>query len=454
MKYSIAYLLLLATSLHAAVLPQSWQEGLDRSLDRWANLESGVLDDNAERFVDYTNAAYNWNTKSDGTWCSGFVPGGFWYLFDMTGDFAWRSRAEKWTEGVRSRATATDNDTGFQVFDSFGLGIMFGSPGNVPDYTSVVLTGTQTLVDERWNEGIGCFRSWDGGEDNPNALPFEVNIDQLMNLEIILWSADNGGTADLVDKAVSHADKTWDHNVREDGSTFHVVSYNLDGTVASKRTHQGWTRDSTWSRGQAWAVYGYTMVYRYTQLPRMLDRAEACFAYFAQQVALDRDDYVPYSDFDAPLNASNPRDTSAAAIVASAALELYTMTNDPQYLSYARATLNNLCSAEYLTSGNQESVLKSASEKWGKGEVGAIFADYFLLEAFWRYENWITDEAIDEWHGFPVLAGLDVNTETWLGWINIEFDPWVWSYALNRYIYLDGPLPDDPIGAWAFIPKW
>lgn len=39
-----------------------------------------------------------------------------------------------------------------------------------------------------------------------------------------------------------------------------------------------------------------------------------------------RDDNVPYSDFDAPIDEDNPRDSSSTAIVASALLELFQLT--------------------------------------------------------------------------------------------------------------------------------
>ena len=139
-----------------------------------ANLADNVLLGNAERFVDYTGTSGVWNTKSDSTWCSGFIPGMFWYLYEMTGESRWRDDALHWTEGVRSRATATDNDTGFQIFESFGHGYLIDETLREA-YKPVMLQGAATLVEQRYNAGVGCFRSWDGGTSNPTSLPFEVN---------------------------------------------------------------------------------------------------------------------------------------------------------------------------------------------------------------------------------------------------------------------------------------
>jgi hypothetical protein len=49
------------------------------------------------------------SAKPDGTyrnlpsswWCSGFFPGGLWYLFEKTNDPKWSKAARLWTEAVR-----------------------------------------------------------------------------------------------------------------------------------------------------------------------------------------------------------------------------------------------------------------------------------------------------------------------------------------------------------------
>jgi len=452
------YLLVVAGSLMLAELvgaPSSIAireaKVLEHAGDRAQRLAEQVLGNNQEKFVDYTTTGGIWNVKNDSTWCSGFVPGIYWYLWAITGEESWRQLAMKWTEGVRSRATATDNDTGFQVYDSFGLGYAFDESLRA-DYGQVLLQGAATLVNQRYNVNIGCFRSWDQNLTDPYAGLFEVNIDQMMNLELILWAGLNGGPTEYVDYAVSHADKTWENNVRPDGSTYHVVSYNLDGTVASKRTHQGWTRDSTWSRGQAWAVYGYTMLYRYTGLQRMLSRAIRCYDYFIRETILDDNGYVPYSDFDAPLDSLNPRDTSAGAIVASAALELYQITGDRRYLLNAEAILESLSSPKYLTIGwGWQSILGGASEKWGRSDVGAIFADYFFLEALYRWEqaDQPPGQVTGNWAGYDVMDSRFVDTGSWMGWLMARDAPYVYHYGLEGWLYAEESTESDQ-GAWFY----
>lgn len=64
------------------------------------------------------------------------------------------------------------------------------------------------------------------------------------------------------------------NHFRDDASSFHVVSYNDDGTVESRGTFQGYSDSSAWARGQAWGLYGYTMCYRETGDAKYLKHAE------------------------------------------------------------------------------------------------------------------------------------------------------------------------------------
>lgn len=449
---TVAALIAAATVLEAQSLPTQLQGVIDLAEVRYENVATNVLRGNTDRFINYTTTSGNWQTQSSSTWTSGFLPGIYWYLYGLTGDNTWELYGEDWNEGVRSRATATDNDTGFQILDSFGTALDFGTNIDRIDYIDTILLGAETMTDERYNSTIGAYRAWDQDTSNPASMPFEVNVDMIMNMELVLFAAENGGPSVYTDYAINHADRTWDDLVRVDGSTFHVVEYDSSGGVVGKRTHQGWTTNSTWSRGQAWAVYGYTMLYRYTELPRMLDRAELTFDYFVKATDAQRADGIPYSDFDAPINSNNPSDTSAAAIVASAALELYTLTSDFKYLERAELILSSLSATPYLTSGtNHQALLDYASEKWGKDDVGAVFADFYLLEAAWRYLNWVDDGSSGElWNGFP-REGDYVDTGSYIGGIDVRFEPWLYAYELDTWLYFVDNNDEITNGAWFYM---
>lgn len=77
----------------------------------------------------------------------------------------------------------------------------------------------------------------------------------------------------------------------------------------------------------------------------------------------------------------------------------------------------------------------------------------------WQFWRDASDELI-AWH-FPhftdaeTWAGLtvvndSVNTGSWMGWLNVKFSPWVWSYDMKSWVYLPEPS-EVPSGAWAFV---
>lgn len=419
---------------------------------RYAALTTETLHSNQEQFVNYTTASGIWRIQNDATWTSGFLPGTLWYLDALAPDPIWASRAVHWDAGVRSRAYATDNDTGFQILDSFGTALEVGATVDVDDYTRVLLDAADTLVTERWNPTIGALRAWPANTANPTSMPFEVNIDMLMNLELLFWATEHGGPESYRTIAISHADRSWEDLVREDGSTFHVVSYDASGNVLSERTHQGWKRDSTWSRGQAWGVYGYTMLYRHTALPRMLTRAEALLAYFLEATEADAGDAIPFSDFDAPLDSLNPRDSSAAAIIASAALELYHLTGESRHRDVAERILQSLSAPPYLaTERSWQSLLTGASEKWGESEVGAIFADFYLLEAVWRYWNWLESD-LGSWRGQTIESGYQLDHDPTFGRAFVAYAPWIYRRQTRQWVYVLNT--DTPAGGeWGYFAR-
>ena len=99
------------------------------------------------------------------------------------------------------------------------------------------------------------------------------------------------------------------NHFRPDYTSYHVVSYNNDGSVEIKQTHQGKNAESAWSRGQAWGVYGYTSCYRETRDTAFLQEAVHIADMIMERVKTD--DLIPYWDYDAPAGEKTPRDASA-----------------------------------------------------------------------------------------------------------------------------------------------
>ncbi len=192
--------------------------------------------------------------------------------------------------------------------------------------------------------------------------------------------------------AVSHANVTMKNHIRPDSTSFHVLVYNdKTGECIRKCTHQGYADNSVWARGQAWGIYGYTMCYRETGDVKYMETAKQLAG--AYLIRLGKD-YVPYWDFDDPDIPYAPKDVSAAAVTASAFLELSEQQSNKEekayYRSEAEKMLRALSSSTYLSgTENAAILLHSTGNKPRNGEVDIPinYADYYYLEALIRLKR-------------------------------------------------------------------
>jgi len=93
-------------------------------------------------------------------WTSGFVAGTLWYLFEYSGDPAFRSAAEARTLALEGQKTNTGtHDVGFMINSSFGNGLRLT---NNAAYVDVLVTAAGSLG-TRFNETVGATRSWSWG---------------------------------------------------------------------------------------------------------------------------------------------------------------------------------------------------------------------------------------------------------------------------------------------------
>jgi len=322
-----------------------------------------------------------WEFSSRTWWTSGFFSGATWYMYELTNrDSFWLDTAIKWTSDLESQKYDTSNhDVGFQIFSSYGNGYRIIQN---EDYKNVILTAANSLA-SRYDETIGSIRSWSWGNWN-----YPVIIDNMMNLELLLWASENGGDEELKTIAINHANKTLENHVRSDGSTYHVIDYNNDGSVKAKDTHQGFNVESTWSRGQAWGLYGFTVMYRFTKNQTFLEAAKILGDYFIDNLPSD---FIPYSDFEDPNIPNVSKDASAATIACSALFELSKYVDDEKYKTSAVQILNSLLNNYLAKNSNYHSVIKRGCTRSGEVERGIIYADYYLLESLVRYKSTITN---------------------------------------------------------------
>jgi unsaturated chondroitin disaccharide hydrolase len=240
---------------------------------------------------------------------------------------------------------------------------------------------------------VGMFRSVHAdpsNSGNPDAS-FPVLIDHDMDLELVYWAAKASGHLEWIDLANSHLEKVVANMVRPDGGTYQFGFFNEDtGDFVHGQTRQGYANNTTWSRGHAWLLYSLVNAYTETGRSDFLLATKRVADYWLAHVGADM---VPSWDFNAPASAGLYKDSSAAAVAASAFVKLASRlagtTEGTKYRAAADATLASLASPAYLNSGISRGLLLHGA-KWvarNAADHSLIYGDYYFLEAINRYNG-------------------------------------------------------------------
>ena len=376
----------------------SSEPDVDNDLDFCDRHVRASLNDlkNEAGYIDYSMMPRNiaagdttWHCRksSPEEWCSGFWPGVLWYAYEATGDSALLTEADRFTLRLDTiiNSRPYDHDIGFLIQCSYGNGYRLTRK---PEYKEALVNAADSLA-TLFNPKAGTLLSWPRNIDMFGG--HNTIIDNMINLELLFHAAAEADRPYLYDIAVKHAETTMKHHFRPDYTSYHVAVYDPEsGEFLRGCTHQGVADDSMWARGQAWAIYGYTMVYRETGDTKFLD-----FAQKVTDVYLDRlpEDKIPYWDFNGPSIPETPRDASAAAIVASALIELSTMVDGEKsvtYLDSAKKMLMSLASDSYRAPDNVPSFLMHSVGNMPAGseiDYSIIYADYYYIEALNRLKK-------------------------------------------------------------------
>jgi unsaturated chondroitin disaccharide hydrolase len=370
------------------------------------------------RFTAVDFAGGQWVAAERTDWRSGFFGGLEWLMFEKYGTdlHGWRALAEDRTQDFADEVSRPQtHDVGFKTLTTYGNGYRLTHRA---DYLPKIFAGANTLA-ARFLPAHGVTQSWG---NTVGSGDLRVIIDNMMNLELFFLAAEL--TTDAADRerwlrlGFSHARTTERNQVRHsadplvDGSTCHVFFYNL-GVC---RAHQGLADGSTWARGQAWAMHGFTTSYEHARrYPAYAADAELFLAtaqraadlYLRRLAEPKHGDWVPLHDFDAP--AGNPKDSSAAAIAASALLELSRLPavageKRVRYRVAAEHMLDDLRAgggvkpyretAAGAEAGGETILLRATTTYRGAGhadnrdvERGLSYADYYYVEALLREQD-------------------------------------------------------------------
>ena len=340
-------------------------------------------------------------------WTGGFFPGSLWYTYEYTKDASLKEAAAFWTKKLEPLQFFTGHhDVGFLMYCSYGNAFRLTGDSS---YAKVLVQTAKSLA-TRYDARVGCIKSWNSFQSwhGTTTYKYPVIIDNMMNLELLFFASKVTGDNRYRDIAIHHAENTLKNQVRNDYSIYHVVCYDTaNGSVVAKETAQGYSDNSAWSRGQSWGIYGFTVCYRETHDAKFLAAARKMADFYLTHKRLPADK-VPYWDF----NVNEPgyvpgvrskakegqspefRDASAAAVTASALLELstYLGKDGAVYYKAAEEILHSLASAEYRSTpgGNGNFILKHSVGSIPHGfelDTPLIYADYYFIEALARYHS-------------------------------------------------------------------
>lgn len=347
-------------------------------------------------------------------WTAGFYAGTLWYLYEMMPDEALRYFADLYTRRMEpARHLTTTHDVGFMLNCSYGNAYRITGES---DYADVLLDGANNLA-SRFNPRLGVIKSW----NTRKQWQYPVIIDNMMNLELLCNVGKLYCDTTLLNIANRHAHTTLLNHFRQDGSSFHVVSYDtITGNVQVRQTYQGYSDGSAWARGQGWALYGYTMMYQQTGKKEYLDQARKVARFIADNKNLPAD-AVPYWDFDAPDIPNAQRDASAAAVMASAYIllsQLDTTADASRWIELGEKMVRSLSSPAYMAAPGEQGgfILKHSvanMPKRSEVDVPLPYVDYYYVEALERLKRlYAGQQDRKEWVGMlnriarPVLENM------------------------------------------------
>jgi hypothetical protein len=396
MKKLIVKFLLFSLIIHGYTVAQNQKVDMASLIDaQFANaavqyklLEKNVADSMMPKTLNKSTGKVEVsNTK---WWCSGFFPGSLLYIFEHTQDQDILKIAKKRLAIQEKEKHYTGNhDLGFMMYNPFGNAYrLFKNPQD----KKTIDTAAMSLI-TRYRPEIKSIQSWNKNK-NFNC---PVIIDNMMNLELLLWVTEQGGDAKFREIAINHANSTIANHYRPDYSAFHVLDYDLaTGKLIAGKNHQGYNDASAWSRGQAWGFYGFTMMYRFVKDERYLNHARNIIKFLLNHPNMP-EDLIPYWDFNAPEIPNALRDASAAAVMASGLLELSRYTKGKEsreYIDAARKIIIKLASDDYRAKQGENGgfiLTHSVGHLTAKSEVDVplTYADYYFLEAMHRYKNWV-----------------------------------------------------------------
>lgn len=329
------------------------------------------------------SAGYQGQAWSHGNWFCGFWVGLLCASYLRTNDKKYLGWMRERMQLVAQRADDPNtHDIGF-IFDSSAIPAFHVTGDGW--YAELAIRAADRLRARLVNTRAGSYiASW--GPLSDARARCSSAIDTMANLPLLYWASRHSGDGSYRLAAEAHAQMTAKGFIRDDDSTYHAVEYDLvTGERVRGYTFQGFSDESHWSRGQGWAIYGYVASARETGKSEYIELAEKLADCYLQRLG---DRRIPPYDFDATGEDAMVLDTAAAAVVASALIELGRIHPDAgkakQWGIRGCGMLQALCEDAFAEDDAHRGALKHScySRPHREGvDSATMFGDFFFVEA-------------------------------------------------------------------------
>lgn len=341
--------------------------------------------------IPYTtvNGRFDDWTDRIGWWTNGFYAGQMWLLYYVYKEDLFRKTAENIEEKLDKNLMeymAMDHDNGFKWLLTSAAN--YKLTGNEMSKNRALLAAANLAG--RYNPKGHFIRAWnDSG--NGDTAGWAI-IDCMMNLPLLYWASKQTNDKRFTQIAKFHADMVSREYIREDGSSYHIMTFDPEsGEKIKPLGGQGMDENSSWTRGQAWALYGFALSYNYTKEKRYLETAEKVAVYIQQELL--KWEFVPV-DF-AQKKDVLWEDSSAAAIMACGFLELEQWIKSKErkttFHKTAISLLRTLEEKRCNLTEETDFIIENCSVAYHEKEhnVSLIYADYYFTEAILRLSDGI-----------------------------------------------------------------
>ena len=343
-----------------------------------------------EDFPSHYAKNFKYEHYKEFNWESGMLCGMFYIAYEYTKDEFFKEAAEKsikvFMEHAETGEWLQNHDVGFIFSLSCVAGYKLTGDIKMRD---AAIKAADILLSNYCPHNHFIIRS--GKRDPEQYDMYRTLVDSMMNIPLFFWASEETGDNKYKDAAVAHYRTTMKYLIREDGSSFH--HYQFDSVTLKPvkgLTFQGYSDESCWSRGHSWLVYGFPIAYSYTGNHETIETHEKVSKFYLERLPKNN---VPYWDLDFTDGSDEPRDSSAGAITACGFLEMCNyIDNDMKKTIFKNAAMMQIeaiidtCPAPE----NADCIIGKVSHAipYDMGyEEGALYGDYFYMEALMRLLN-------------------------------------------------------------------